>query len=194
MDKQEFIAVLSGDDRDYRNRIPIVHVVLENSQWILLLFEKMSEINDKSSAFSARILELACKQDLKVILAYLDDFSDLIPNLILDGSVRASAKIIELLTVEYFIKINPLYLDSLTDTHLERFTEVCFDWMISEKAVAIQAHSMYALYLLGHKLDWIHPELTEIIHKSLPYGSIGYQNRGKKVMLAIETGTLLKLY
>lgn len=194
MDREQFITLLSGDNRDYRNRIPIANTVLENPEWIQILLEQMSEVANKNSAFAARILELTCKQNLKVILPYIAGFKNLIPSLKLDGSIRASAKIIELLCIEYFIKFNAIYLDSLTDTYLEQFTESCFDWMITDKATAIQAHSMYALYLLGTTFDWIHPELIETINRSLPYGSIGYQNRGKKVIQAIETGALLKLY
>ena len=65
--------------------------------------------------------------------------------------------------------------------------------MILNKSIAIQAHSMYALYLLGIKYNWIHPELALIIEKDIPNGSTGYKNRGRKVLKAIETNTRLKL-
>lgn len=194
MDKQQFITLLSGKYRDYRDRIPITNAVLQNPEWIQILLDRMSKVNDKTSPFAARILESTCKQDLRVIVPHLEEFKNLIPNLRFDGSIRASAKIIELLCIEYFIKFNWIYRESLKDTYLEQFTESCFDWMITDKAIAIQAHSMYALYLLGIKFDWIHSELIQTINKSLSTGSTGYQNRGKKVIQAIKTDNLLKLY
>ncbi|NNC69551.1 MAG: hypothetical protein HKN90_01885, partial [Flavobacteriaceae bacterium] len=165
MDKKQFITLLTSAQREYKNRIPIANFVLQNPDWIQLILERMFDVNDKNSVFSARILELTCKEELMVILPYIDEFVQLIPRLKLDGSIRASAKIIELLCIEYFITFNTIYRDSLKNSHLEQFTESCFDWMITDKAIAIQAHSMYALYLLGFKVDWIHTELIETINK-----------------------------
>jgi len=194
MDKVRFRHVLDSDSRDYSNRPLLVDAVLEHPEWIMIVLEKMSAINNKNSDMSARVLELACKEDLRLIFLCLDDFSILISKLKLDGSIRASAKIIELLMVEYFIKLNPIYIKKLTLNHLEQFTESCFDWMITDKAIAIQAHSMYSLYLLGTKYNWIHIELVQNIERNLPQGSTGYQNRGKKIINAIKTDRVLKLY
>jgi hypothetical protein len=194
MDKVHFKYVLNNDSRDYSNRPLLADVVLKHPDWVLIVLEKMSDPENKHSDMSARVLELACKGNLSIIFLCLDEFSTLISKLKLDGSIRASAKIIELLMVEYFIKLNPLYIKSLNDNHLEQFTESCFDWMITDKSIAIQAHSMYSLYLLGTKYNWIHTELIQNIKKNLPRASVGYQNRGKKIINAIKTDRILKLY
>ena len=193
MDKAQFIQVLASDSRDYSNRPLLTNAVLAHNNWVLILLNNMSSVKDENSNFSARVLELAAKKDLTIILPYLDIFSNLLSRLLLDGSSRASAKIIEMLTVQYFIKINSVYIESLSIELLERFTERCFDWMITNRAIAIQAHSMYALYLLGLKFDWIHPELILQIERNLPNGSTGYKNRGRKIIRAINTKKLLKL-
>ncbi len=193
MDKAQFIQILASDSRDYSNRPLLTNAVLAHNNWVLILLDNMSSVKDENSNFSARVLELAAKKDLTIILPYLDIFSNLLSRLLLDGSSRASAKIIEMLTVQYFIKINSVYIESLPIELLERFTERCFDWMITNRAIAIQAHSMYALYLLGLKFDWIHPELILQIERNLPNGSTGYKNRGRKIIRAINTKKLLKL-
>jgi len=194
MDKIHFIRVLDSDSRDYSNRPLLADAVLEHPEWTLIVLDKMSAIENKNSDMSARVLELACKEDLRLIFLCLDEFSTLISKLKLDGSIRASAKIIELLCVEYFVKFNPIYIKILNDKHLEQFTESCFDWMITDKAIAIQAHSMYSLYLLGTKYSWIHTELVQNIERNLLQESAGYQNRGKKIITAIKTDRILKLY
>jgi len=194
MDKAHFTRILNSDSRNYSNRPLLAAAVVEHPDWIFIVLENMSDIENKNSDMSARVLELACKQDLKLLFLCLDEFANLIPELKLDGSVRASAKIIELLCSEYFVKFNSIFINKLTDSHLEQFTESCFEWMISDKAIAIQAHSMYSLYLLGSKFDWIHTELVHTIERNLPHGSAGYQNRGKKIIKAIKTDKLLKLY
>jgi hypothetical protein len=194
MDKARFIQVLDCDSRDYSNRPLLAEAVLEHPDWIFIVLEKMSDLENKNSDMSARVLELACKENLSLIFLGLDEFSTLISELRLDGSIRASAKIIELLCIEYFVKFNPLYIKNLKDSHLEQFTESCFDWMITDKAIAIQAHSMYSLYMLGIKYDWVHTELVQNIERNLPQGSAGYQNRGGKIINAIKTDRILKLY
>lgn len=194
MDKASFKQLLKKRSRRVADVEQLLSAVFNTIAFVVVLIENISDIENEDTKYDARILELATKKDNKVILPYVDEFCTLIKIIKYDAPIRACAKIIELLCVQYFVKLNPIYHDSLTATHLEKFTEACFDWMIADKATAIQAHSMYSLYLLGHKFDWIHPELIETINKSLPHGSIGYQNRGKKVIRAIEKGILLKLY
>ena len=194
MDKTRFIQMLNSDSRDYSNRPLLAEAVMEHPDWILIVLEEMSAIENKNSDMSARVLELASKKDLSLIIPYLDKFSSLISKLKLDGSIRASSKIIELLCVEYFVKFNPFYIKKLNNNYLEQFTESCFDWMITDKAIAIQAHSMYSLYLLGTKYNWIHTELVQNIQRNLLEGSTGYQNRGKKIINAIKSDRMLKLY
>jgi len=193
MDKATFMKILASDSRDYSNRPLLVNSVMKNKSWVLILLNKINDIENKDSSFSARILELSCKNDLSLLLPYLDTFVDIIAKLKLDASIRASAKIIELLTIQYFIQKEELYIKNMTNSHLELFTEYCFDWMINEKAIAIQAHSMYALYLIGRKYNWVHPALITLIERNLPSGSAGYKNRGKKVIYAIRTNTNYRL-
>jgi len=193
MDRPTFIKILASDSRDYSNRPLLVNSVIKNKSWILILLHNINDIENNNSSFSARILELSCKKELGLLLPYLDEFVAIIPKLKLDASIRASAKIIELLTIKYFLQKADIYRNSLTNSHLELFTENCFDWMINKKAIAIQAHSMYALYLMGKIYDWVHPELITMIERNLPKGSAGYKNRGKKVINAIKTNITFKL-
>ena len=193
MDKTKFIEILNNDCIQFENREKLLNAVILNQDWIEILLENMSDFHNKKSNISARTLELAIKSNSKLILPYLDVFCELLPKIKLEGVIRSSAKIIELLTVEYFIKFTPIYTKNLKNKQLKIFTEACFDWMILNKSIAIQAHSMYALYLLGIKYNWIHPELALIIEKDIPNGSTGYKNRGRKELKAIETNTRLKL-
>ncbi len=193
MDRTKFIELLNNDSVQLEDREKLLNAVLINPHWIALLLKNMNAIHDKQSYFSARTFELVSKRNLKLTLQYLDTFYLLLPKIKLEGVIRSSAKIIELLTVNFFRGKDAIYIEKINAKHLEQFTESCFDWMISGKSIAIQAHSMYALYLLGTKYDWIHPELSLIIEKDIPTGSIGYKNRGRKILKAIETNTRLKL-
>ena len=197
MDKARFIETLQSDSRDYNDRKLLVNAVLQRNEWVEILLEDMKEVDNKQSNLSIRILELACKVDLLIILPYLDEFCILLPTIKFDGVTRSSAKLIELLMIHYFIKKDPTYIYELNNLHLEQFAESCFDWMIADRAIAIQAHAMYSLYLLGTKFSWIHPELKDNLLRKLPItSSMGYQNRGEKIIDAIlnTSEKLLTLY
>ncbi len=194
MNKQQFCSLIVEGKYRWENRELLVGAAIHNQDLIVALLENMSKVNEKESVYSARILELAVKKDKKILIDQLDLFCEFLNFLKFDGSIRASAKIIEIFCVEYFVKYNPQFTQLLTNTILEKFTEVSFDWMIADKSIAIQAHSMYSLYLLGLEFDWIHSELVMHIDRKLPMGSAGFQNRGKKILKAIETKKLLKLY
>lgn len=194
MNKTHFIDQLEGNSRDYANRPILVGAILTNPHWIAVLLDKMTLPQQKEADFTSRILELVCKKKLKLILPYLNDFLMLLPILKYDGSIRASAKIVELIMIEYFIKINSCFIEKLNSKSLEKITEICFDWILLKNATAIQVHSIYALYLLGFEFDWIHFELVQNIEKNLPHGSVGYQNRAKKILMAIKSNKPFKLY
>ena len=193
MDRNTFIELLNDDCVQLEDREKLLNTVLINHDWITILFKNINAVHTKQSYFSARTLELVSKRNLKLILSYLDEFCSLLPKIKLEGVIRSFAKIIELLTVRSFIKKDALYVERISNKHLDQFTESCFDWMITNKSIAIQAHSMYALYLLGTKNNWIHTELALILEKDIPTGSTGYKNRARKILKAIETKTPLKL-
>mgnify|MGYP003632277355 CR=1 FL=1 len=194
MEKPQFIAMLKSDSLKREDQELLLHSVLQNQDRIEILFNCIRKVDDKKSVQAARILELLCKKhDLALITPYLENFHLSVAQIKMDAVIRSFAKIIELLTIEYFINKNTTFIQKLKTPYLEGFTESCFDWMISDKAIAIKAHSMYALYLLGMKFDWIHPELIQVIDKQLPMGSTGFKNRGKKILKAIQTKRLLKL-
>ena len=194
MDNISFQQLLDKKSRKSHDVESLLSAVANNRDHVLTLIFAIGHVDDIDSKYAARILELAMKSDSKVLLPYLDNFCALIKSVKLEASIRACAKMIELLCVEYFVKHNSIYINCLTNVRLEQFIESCFDWMITDKATAIQAHSMYSLYLMGTIFDWIHPELIETINKNLPSGTIGFQNRGKKIIRAVESDTLLKLY
>ncbi len=193
MTEKKFIEILKKGSHklDYRNSL--VNACLKNPLWVSILLKNMSNIDDENSNFSARIFELACKEKLEIVLPFLDEFCNLLGKVKFDGVVRPCSKICELLMITYYLRNNIYYRNLITDSHLEKIIEAGFDWMITDKSIAIQAYSMQTLYLLGTKYDWIHKELALLIEKDIPNGSTGYKNRGRKVLKAIETNTPLKL-
>jgi hypothetical protein len=193
MDKDTFIAILNAGVHKLVCRDELINTCLNNQLWITVLLNKMNVVDDQNSTFSARIFELSCKENLKIILPFLDTFCDLLPKVKFDGAVRPCAKICELLMLEYFVKSTPIFVDTLSDNHLKKIIEAGFDWIIANKATAIQVYTMQTLFLLGTKYEWIHAELALLIEQRIPTGSTAYKNRGRKVLKAIAINSSLKL-
>ena len=189
MNLSTFTSVLENDKERLKYRDELVLATLNNPQYIGVLLTNMEVVNDENATFSSRTLELACKEKLGLIIPYLDKFCELLPKVKQGAVVRACAKICELLIVNYFNN-HPAVLK---ENHLEKIIEAGFDWMITDQKTAVKAYTMQTLYLLGTKYDWIHPELVLNIEKDIPTATIGYVNRGRKVIKAIETKTKLKL-
>ena len=193
MDKQNFLDILALDSQKLKYREILVNACLQNTSWASLLLTNMKSVDNENSNFSARILELSCKENLDIIIPYLDQFCELLNKVKLNGVVRVCSKICELLMIEYFIKNNHKFINSLQNEHLEKIIEAGFIWMITDQQIAIQAYTMQTLFLLGIKYDWIHDELATVLEKNIPTGSTGYKNRGRKILKSIETNTTLKL-
>lgn len=193
MDKETFLQILESDSQKLKYRDSLVKACLLNTSWASFLLTKMKSIDNENSNFTARILELSCKENLEIIIPFLDTFCKLLNKVKLNGVIRVCSKICELLMIEYFIKNNSKFISSLQNEHLEKIIEVGFIWMITDQQIAIQAYTMQSLYLLGTKYDWIHNDLAIIIERNIPTGSTGYQNRGRKILKAIETDSNLKL-
>ena len=193
MDRITFEAILKKGIHKLKYRDQLVTACLKNPSWIAILLDEMNTTDNPNSTFSARIFELSCKENFEIILPFLDTFCNLLSSITFEGVIRPCAKICELLMLEYFVKKTVGFVNLLSDKHFEKIIEAGFDWMITNKATAIQAYTMQTLFLLGTKYDWIHIELALLIEKGIPTGSTGYKNRGRKVLKAIATNTTLKL-
>lgn len=193
MNKERFLEILNKADLNYQQREPLLEAVLKEPLLLGDLLKLIRNYNDSKSALAARIFELACKKNISLLLPYLDQFSNILSALKIDAVIRSFAKIIELMAIEVRLKKNKNFINTLSDPHREQIIESCFDWMLSLKPTAIQAHSMYALYLFGLDKPWVHKELSLLIERNLSGASAGYKNRGLKIISALHSNKILKL-
>ncbi len=128
------------------------------------------------------ILEYVCIAKLQWIYQHLDLFIEQLPRLENESSKRSCAKVCELLCREYYLKQDEQVREAFTTVHLEKLTTICFDWLISETKVATKAYAMECLQLLGADFNWIHPELTAILHKGIPEHSMAYTARARHIL------------
>lgn len=189
MDKSTFSHLLENNHDRLKNRGTLVSSALDNPEYIAILLSNIENIAGENCDFSARILELVFKENISLLLPYLDRFSELLPNIKHAQTIRASAKICEILVQKYFSVKPPV----LQENQVDKIIESGFDWMIAENKTAVKAYTMHTLYIIGTKYNWIHPALISNIEKDIPNGTVGYVNRGRKIIQAIESKTMLKL-
>lgn len=189
MDKSTFVSKLENDKDRILNREALVSAVISNPDYIDILLSNMAKIVAENSNFSARILELVCKKNTELLLPYLDRFCQLLPIINQKQTIRASAKICEIMVIKYFNNRPVILLES----HLNKIIESGFDWLIADNKTAVKAYTMHTLFIIGRRESWIHSELISNIEKDIPNGTVGYVNRGRKIIKAIESKKNFKL-
>lgn len=180
------------DSLDYVNhsrekRAEMSALILENPQLIEPLMQIAFSFHDPISNRACWVMEFAAKEKLAYILPYLDVFTENLQGVKLDSSIRPVAKICEFLTKAYFSDTSHAAQKVMTETHLERITTACFDWLIGEHKVAAKAYSMTSLLLLGRKFDWIHPELKMVLEQDYVSGSAAYKARARMTLAEIKS-------
>ena len=112
----------------------------------------------------------------------MNEFIAILPVIKLEPSIRATAKICELLIKSYFAKKSNPAKFVLFDNYLNAISEAAFDWLIGNHKVAAKAYSMTTLLLLGHKITWIHPELKLVLTQNYAVGSAAYKARARMTL------------
>lgn len=138
--------------------------------------------DDKTSAKACWVLEFVCKEKLEWILPHMDTFVNNIRKLKADGAIRSTGKVCELLCEQYFNKQQNPVKKSLTEEHLRKISETCFDRLIGDEKVAVKAYAMYCLFLLGQKFPWIYPELRPVLEQGFGEHSAAYRSRAKHIL------------
>ena len=186
MRKEGLYESLSYVNHSREKRAEMAAIVSNNPHLIAPLFAIAFTVNDPISSRACWVLEFTAKENLAFIFPYLDEFTAKINTVCLDSSVRPMAKICEHLIKSYFAKSTNPTQKAITNSHLERITCACFDWLITDQKVAAQAYSMTCLLLLGKRFDWILPELKIILEQNYAQGSAAFKARARLTLAKIK--------
>ncbi|WP_196884900.1 adenylosuccinate lyase [Aureivirga sp. CE67] len=182
--RKELEAILSkikNPKREYRSKA--AEEISKKPELFKSLLETIFENNKDFSQKASWCLEWITKENRAPIYDNLDLFLDNVQKPKDDTIVRPLAKVCELLAYD-FMKSNGK--SALKEDQIEKIVEVCFDWMISDRKVAVEAYSMQTIFVFRNTQDWITDELINILEKNMPNGSAGYKARGKRILEAIE--------
>jgi hypothetical protein len=169
-------------DHSKENRSRLSKEVLNNQTLLPDLMEICLINDDKTSIKAYWVLEYSCKNSIEIIIPFLDDFIENLHKVNFDSSKRPVAKICELIC-EFYSKneLTPIK-KVLTNVHINKISEACFDWLISNEKVAVKAHAMRSLFLLGKKFDWIHPELKQVLEQGFSTHTAAYKARARHIL------------
>lgn len=144
---------------------------------------KEIKAQDKEDTFNASwTFDHLMRKKLVYLLPFMDDFSQVLPELKDQSSIRPMAHACQMLCETYFKHKDPIFVKNISQNHLEAIMTCCFDWFIGEHKVAAKVFSMSSLFYLGGKFDWVHPELKMILEATISEGTSGYKNRAKKTL------------
>jgi len=182
----ELYNALDYVNHSREKRLKMANLVLEKPNLIKPLFAIAFTADDPISSKACWVMEFAATHKLAYIYPYLNEFTLGIGKLRLDSSVRPVAKICEHLITAYFSRTKNEAQRQIKEKHLERITTACFDWLIGDHKVAAKAYSMTALYLLGKKYSWIHPELQMVLEQNYAQGSAAYKARARRTLAKLK--------
>jgi hypothetical protein len=146
------------------------------------LIEFSFQFSNKYSHKGCWILELVSSQKLEWLQPHLDFFCENIEKLKDESSIRAISKVCLFMVTSHFGKKEI----QLSDRHLQKITESCFDWLINDTKVASKCYSIRSLYVLGKHSDWIYPELRIILTKDYLTHSAAYKAVAREILKKIK--------
>jgi hypothetical protein len=183
---EDLYQELNYVDHTREKRLFYANLVIDNPDLIPKLLDIYFMVHDKISCRAAWVIEYVVRKDIELLLPYIDDYTSKIDTLHLDSSIRPAAKICEVLVSAFYGKKDSEVKHMLKPQHLEKIAETCFDWLIQKQKVAVKAHSMLALFLLGNQFEWIHPELKLTLEKDFNSESAAYKARARHILKKIS--------
>ena len=181
MNNKELIDILNGvknAKRVYRDRA--AKAILENTDLIPNLIDKIYDIKDPIHIKAAWVFELVCVENIKLLNPYIHPFISGMSSLKHESALRPVSKVCSLWSSYYFSKNTSKKL--ITKIEIEQIISCNFDWLIEDHKVATQVFAMDTLHLWGNREKWVHQELKSLLEKNTDTGTSGYRAHARKLL------------
>ncbi len=173
-----FYNIIQNSTAHQKSREENAGFVLLNPHLVADLFEIGCTTSDKNHHKAMWILEIVVQKNRALLLPHLNSFCGFLPNWDNESALRSVSKICLLL-----LNCKSIYL---TDLQLQQITEICFDWIISDRKVATKVYAIYTLLKLGKNNHWIYETLQPIIEKDYHLHTSAYKIAAKKALAQIR--------
>ena len=163
-----------------QNRIDNGTFVVQNPHLLKDLITFSFDTEHKLHIRACCVLEKVFELEIALSFANMNYICENLSQLKNDSAIRSISRFIMLLIQDNTEK------KYLTASQIEKITEACFDWLISDIRIAPKAHAIYTLYELGKCQDWIHPELKVILEQDASKHSTGYKVAARETLKKIS--------
>lgn len=163
-----------------KNRLENGLFIVQNPHLLEDLVTFSFNVNDKLHIRACCILEKVLDIQLDLCFPYLDLVCSNLHQLKNDSAIRSISRFVLFLIQDNTKK------KYLTENQLEKITEACFDWLISDLRIAPKVNAIYTLFELGKKQDWIYPELKIILEQDAAKHSCGYKVAARETLKKIS--------
>lgn len=180
----EFYNKIKKSTAHAKSRYDNANFVLQNLNLLPDLIAYSFDVNDKSHHRAAAILDIVFELQFGLIYQFKDLILNNLHILKNDSAIRSITRFVLHLVQENAKKIKT-NSNFLSEIQLEKITEVCFDWLISDFRVAVKQHAIYMLFEIGKAQDWIYPELKIILEKDAVENSPAYKSIAKRILKQI---------
>lgn len=167
-----------------KSRYNNANFVLQNLNLLPVLIAFSFDVNDKNHHRAAAILDIVFELQFGLIYQFKDLILKDLHILKNDSAIRSISRFVMPLVEENCRKIKT-NSNFLSEIQIEKITEVCFDWLISDYRVAVKQHAIYMLLEIGKTQDWIYPELRIILERDAVGGSPAYKSIAKRILKVI---------
>ena len=150
------------------------------SAWIDTSSEKFAELmdlflNDEPmiTQRASWVLSHCADQHPELIVPWIGPMVENLHNDINDAVKRNTVRVLQ------FVEIPEDEMGELAD--------VCFNFLASAREpIAVKVFSMTILFNLTRQIPELKNELLPLIEDQMPYGSAGFQSRGRKIIKALQ--------
>jgi hypothetical protein len=174
----DFYSKIKNSSAGTQCRIDRCNYILENQYFLKDLVALSFKVKDKTHLRACCVLEKVCDTKIELIYPFIDEICNNLYLLKNDSAIRSIGRIILHLIEKH--KYQP------TTNQLDKITEACFEWLISDIRMAPKVYAMYTLTEIGKSQDWIYPELKMILYKDSGTQSVGYKAAAKSVLSKIS--------
>lgn len=167
---QDLYNLIKKSTAHKQNRIDNAVYMLTNPALIAPLIKYCFNVADKNHIKACSILEKVVDLEIDACVPYHNLIFNNLQLLQNDCAIRPIARLVMNLVLHSAKSSN-----YLPHNQLEKITEACFDWLISDIRMASKVYAMYTLSEIGKKQQWIFLELQQILSKDAAKQTVGYK-------------------
>lgn len=174
----EMFTKIDQSTAQKKSRITVSNFAMKKDENLAELIAIALDVSHQNHVKAFWSLELVCTKKLKLLLPYIDKFCAILSKLTDDSAVRPATKICMFLAKSNYRK-NGIKL-SKEQEHV--IIENLIDRLIQDEKVGTKYYAIKALFVLGKKYDWIHPELKTILEQGYAHHSPAYKAVAREVL------------